>query len=288
VLVPADSEWAAALTIPQDDVRVTFAVPMYGMLLLGTTDAPHDGPPGEVAVEPEDVEQILAEASVALDPSLVSRERVRAAFAGLRVLPAAGGASPSARRETVLTVGPGGMLSVAGGKLTTYRRIALAVLLRLRSDLGLHRIEKRPWPLPGAKSAAQPTTGPGLGTNRRSPLTLTVPGTESVKRVRQSEPHGALWLELDPAVRENLAHLYGSLATDVLGLASDDLTLLEPLHPAGPDIAAQAVYAVTDEWARNAEDVIRRRTTLFYRGLAGEHVVRRVEALLDRASALPR
>lgn len=251
-LVPADGEWAAALTIPQDEVRVTFAVPLYGMLLLGTTERVHEGDPSAVAVEPGDVEQILAEAAVALDPSLLAPERVRATFAGLRVLPAGKGESVSTRRETVITRGPGAMLSVAGGKLTTYRRIALGVLERLRADLGLHRIDTRPWPLPGAAGAA------------------------------------ALSGRLEPAVRANLAHLYGSLAADVVAPASDDPALLEALHPEGPDIAAQALYAATDEWATSADDVIRRRTTLFYRGLAGEEVVRRVEELLARAATTGR
>jgi len=57
VLVPAEGDWAAALTIPQDDVRVTFAVPWSGMLLLGTTDSPHEGDPADVAVGPADVEE---------------------------------------------------------------------------------------------------------------------------------------------------------------------------------------------------------------------------------------
>jgi glycerol-3-phosphate dehydrogenase len=248
VLVPADGEWGAALTIPQDDVRVTFAVPLYGLLLLGTTESEHESDPSAAAAEPEDVEQILAEAARALDPSLLTRERVRAAFAGLRVLPTGKGATVSTRRETVLSGGPGGMLSVAGGKLTTYRRIALGVLERLRPVLGLHRLDRRPWPLPGASGAA------------------VLPG------------------ELDPAVRANLAHLYGSLATDVVALAQDDPDLLEPLHADGPDLAAQALYAATHEWATSAGDVLRRRTTLFYRGLADDEVVRKVDELLDRAA----
>jgi glycerol-3-phosphate dehydrogenase len=89
-------------------------------------------------------------------------------------------------------------------------------------------------------------------------------------------------------VRAHLLHLYGALAADVVAPAADDPALLEPLHPAGPDIAAQAFYAGTDEWARGAEDVIRRRTTLFYRGLADEQVVSRVEELLVRAVATRR
>lgn len=251
VLVPADTDWTAALTIAHDDVRVTFAVPWCGMLLLGTTDSPHEGDPADVGVGLADAEQILAEASVALDSALVAPDCVRAAYAGLRVLPAGEGESVSARRETVFTRSPGGMLNVAGGKLTTYRRIALETLERLRTELGLHRLDTRPWPLPGAT------------------------GLERV----------SLPVQLEPDVQAQLLHLYGSLAPEVLAPAAEDPSLLERLHPDGPDIAAQAVYAATHEWARNAEDVLRRRTTCFHRGLVDEPATARVERLL--AARLP-
>ena len=246
VLVPGGGEWTAALTIAQDDVRVTFAVPFYGMLLLGTTDAPYDGDPADVSVGPGDAEQILAEAAVALDHSLLGRDRARAAYAGLRVLPALPGESISVRRETVFTQSRGGMLNVAGGKLTTYRHIALEALDRLRGELGLRRLDKRPWPLPGAT------------------------GLEDVSRAA----------DVDPDVRAHLLHLYGSLASDVLAQAREDPSLLERLQPDGPDIAAQVRYAATHEWARNADDVLRRRTTCFHRGLVDDHVRARVERLL--------
>ncbi|MGI8480308.1 MAG: glycerol-3-phosphate dehydrogenase/oxidase [Gaiellaceae bacterium] len=236
VLLSCDERWEAALTIPQDDVRVSFAVPWYGMLLLGTTDTPHDGDPGAVAVEPRDVEDVLREAAVALGPEFTARDRVRATFAGLRVLPAGPGESASARRETVFSVGPAGMLSVAGGKLTTYRRIALEALRRLRADLGLHRLDPRPWPLPDATHDAEPL------------LPVAVP----------------------PALRDHLVHLYGSRAGDVLAGALEDPTLLEPLHDDGPDIVAQARYAYRSEWARTPDDVLRRRTTVAWRGLDDE------------------
>ncbi|HXF99022.1 MAG TPA: glycerol-3-phosphate dehydrogenase/oxidase [Gaiellaceae bacterium] len=249
VLLPLEDAWGAALTIAQDEVRVTFAVPWSGMLLLGTTDDPYEGDPAAVAVEPGDAKRILAEAAVALDEGLLRPERVRAAYAGLRVLPAGPGESVRARRETVIAASRGGMLTVAGGKLTTYRRIALEVLRRLRADLGLRRVDERPWPLPGAA---------GLG------------------RVE-------LPVEVEPDVREHLLHLYGGLAAEVLAPAVDDPALLERLHPGGPDIAAQVRYAATHEWARGAEDVLRRRTTLFYRGLADEETAGRVERLLVAA-----
>ncbi len=249
VLVPGGQGWSAALTVPQDDVRVTFAVPWYGMLLLGTTDEVFEGDPASVAVEPADVEQVLAEAAVAIGPELVDPSLVRATFAGLRVLPAGPGESVSARRETVYSIGPSGMLSVAGGKLTTYRRIALEVLDRLRPVLGLHRLDTKPWPLPGADG-----------------------------------PAGVLPVELEPDVRAHLLHLYGCRAAAVLAPARDDPSLLERLHPDGPDIAAQARYAATHEWAHGADDILRRRTTVALRGLADDDVRTRVEGLLAAAA----
>ncbi|MGH3137816.1 MAG: glycerol-3-phosphate dehydrogenase/oxidase [Gaiellaceae bacterium] len=249
-LVPAVGRWSAAMTIAQDDVRVTFAVPWHDMLLLGTTDTPFDGDPDDLTVESSEVGQILDEARVALDSPYLVPEHVRAAFAGLRVLPIGDGRTATARRETVFTRSSGGMLNVAGGKLTTYRRIALEALERLRPDIGLHRLDTRVWPLPGSSS---------------------------LERV-------ALPSDLEPDVRMHLLHLYGSLAPDVVAPARDDPALLERLNPGGPDIAAQVRYAVTHEWARTAEDVLRRRTTLFYRGLADDATAARVAALLAERS----
>ncbi len=168
---------------------------------------------------------------------------------GCAFFPAGDGTSVSAPRETVFTRSRGGMLNVAGGKLTTYRRIALEALSRLRGDLGLRRLETKPWPLPGA-----------TGLERRLD-----PG-------------------LPPDVAAHLLHLYGSLAPEVLAPAADDPALLERLHPDGPDIAAQVVYAATHEWARTADDVLRRRTTCFYRGLADRALAERVDELLSRTT----
>jgi glycerol-3-phosphate dehydrogenase len=69
----------------------------------------------------------------------------------------------------------------------------------------------------------------------------------------------------------------------VLRPALDDPALLEPLHPAGPDIAAQARYAVDAEWATTTDDVLRRRTTVAWRGLDGEDVRERVARLTGAA-----
>jgi glycerol-3-phosphate dehydrogenase len=126
------------------------------------------------------------------------------------------------------------MVSVAGGKLTTYRRIALSAL----RELGVRGLDTTPLPLPGATDLASAT----LGLARHFP-------------------------QLEQPVRSHLLHLYGSLADEVLGPAEDDPALLEPLVAGAPDVAAQAVYARTHEWAHTVEDIAQRRTTIGLRGL---------------------
>jgi glycerol-3-phosphate dehydrogenase len=247
VLLALDEPWSAALTIPHDPVRVSFAVPWEGELLLGTTDDLHEGEPDDVEATDGDVARILEEAGAAVEPHALRPEAVRSRFAGLRVLPEAEGSTASARRETVLLRGPAGMLSVAGGKLTTYRRIALDTLSALRSELGLHRLDTAPVPLPGAVGLDEA----GVRLTRHFP-------------------------ELEPAIRSHLLHLYGSLAEEVLAPAERDPSLLERLDPGAPDLAAQALYAREREWACTADDVLRRRTTLGLRGLAVHELEARI------------
>jgi glycerol-3-phosphate dehydrogenase len=115
------------------------------------------------------------------------------------------------------------MLSVAGGKLTTYRRIALDAL----DQVGVRNLDRRPRPLPGA-------TG----------------------RVEWPDTVGS-------TLRNHLLHLYGTLAAEVLAPAREDPALLEPMVDGRPDIRAQEVYARAREWARTDDDVRRRRTTVW-------------------------
>ena len=251
VLVPLEEAWSAALLIPHDKVRVSFAVPWEGMLLLGTTDTLYEGDPADARVTDDDVATVLAEAGVGVASNVVRPEAVRASFAGLRVLPDKRRDAARARRETLYLGGRAGMLSIAGGKLTTYRRIALGALARLRVDLGLHRVDLPPAPLPGA-----------------------VDPTREAARLARTHP------ALEARTRSHLAHLYGGLASEVLARAGDDEALLAALHPDAPDIGAQVVYAREREWAVTADDVLRRRTTLAFRGLMTPDVVARVESLV--------
>jgi glycerol-3-phosphate dehydrogenase len=137
------------------------------------------------------------------------------------------------------------MLTVAGGKLTTYRRIALAVLHALRTQLALHRIDRRPRPLPGA--ADPDVAADAIG--RRHP-------------------------EVDARLAAHLASVYGMRAGEVIAAGA-----LEPLGD-GPEVEAQVAYAREREWALTVEDVLRRRTTLAVTGRDSDPVRRRVTALL--------
>ncbi len=130
------------------------------------------------------------------------------------------------------------MLSVAGGKLTTHRRIARSALHALRTELGGAPPRLAATPLPGACDRA--TVAAGL--ERRHPA-------------------------VSPELARHLARTYGSLAGEVLACAAERTDALEPLAAGGLDVVAQALYARDREWANDAEDVLRRRTTLALRGL---------------------
>ena len=243
VLEP-DGEWGAAVTIPIDRTRVAFAVPWAGSLLVGTTDAAFEGDARTIEPTAAEEQQILDEAGLALELDRLGP--VRARFAGVRVLPAGAAATARAHRETMLSSGPLGMVSVAGGKLTTYRRIALAVLHRLRADLELQRIDRRPRPLPGAAD-------PGVAADA----------------LRRRHP------ELEPTLAVHLAGTYGTLAGEVIAAGP-----LEPLADGFVEVEAQVLYARAREWAVSADDVLRRRTTLTLTGRDSDAVRARVEALL--------
>ena len=243
-MLERDGGWGAAVTIPIDRTRVAFAVPWAGRLLVGTTDSAFEGDARTIAPTAAEERQILEEAALALDVDALGP--VRARFAGVRVLPVGAVATARAHRETMLSSGPLGMVSVAGGKLTTYRRIALAVLHQLRAELELHRIDRRPRPLPGA---ADPDVAADALRRRHT--------------------------ELDQPLAAHLAGTYGSLAEEVIAAGP-----LEPLGEGVLEVEAQVLYAREREWAVSAEDVLRRRTTLAVTGRDSDEVRRRVEALL--------
>jgi glycerol-3-phosphate dehydrogenase len=187
------------------------------------------------------------------------------AFAGLRVLPGGPGGVESAKRETVVSEGRGGMLSVAGGKWTTYRHIGRTVLNKLEQLPG------------GAFAAAMEDAVPVKELVRRTPLPgISNPNAVAHRLLVDREPG----VRMDPLTARQLATHYGSLSFDIARLVNEDPSLGERVHPDGPEIWAQVVYARDHEWAETVDDVARRRMTLTIRGLDTDEVRERIEKTL--------
>ncbi|MFI6643280.1 FAD-dependent oxidoreductase [Streptomyces sp. NPDC050504] len=260
--------WKAALATPIDKYRITFALPWEDMLLLGTTDEEYEGDPRDVAVNDKDVTQILDEAAFSIRDQQLSRDLITYSFAGLRVLPGGPGDTSKAKRETVVTEGSGGMLSIAGGKWTTFRHIGRTIMKKLES-------------LPGHPlGASDEDFVPVSALPKRLPLPGIANPRAVAHRLLVDGPAPGPRMSADTA--RHLATHYGSLAFDIARLANENPELAERVHPDAPEIWAQVVYARDNEWAETADDVLRRRTTLTIRGLATDEIRGKVEDLLKK------
>ncbi|MFI5659498.1 FAD-dependent oxidoreductase [Streptomyces sp. NPDC051684] len=257
--------WKAALATPIDKYRITFALPWEDMLLLGTTDEEYEGDPADVSVTEKDIDQILDEAAFSVRDQQLKRELMTYSFAGLRVLPGGPGDTSKAKRETVVNEGKGGMLSVAGGKWTTFRHIGRTVMQKLEA-------------LPGHP------LGDDFEPINKLPKKLPLPGVANPRAVAHrllvDSPAPGPRMGADTA--KHLATHYGSLSFDIARLANENPELAERVHPDAPEIWAQVVYARDHEWAETQDDVLRRRTTLTIRGLDTDDVRSRVQDLLDK------
>jgi len=246
VVLRPDEQWRAAVAVFLDDGQHLYAVPCEDRILLGTTEQEYNGDPAGVAAEPEDVSYLLDMASHFLRPEMLRRERVVYAFAGLRVLPRGQQATLHASRDHLMSVGPGGMVSVAGGKLTTHRRIALDALRHLPHTVRPRSLSLSDAPLPGA-----------------SP-------------VRERDFHS-----LEGSALDHLLRLYGSETGKLLGYSKVNDNALDRIAPGAPDLWAQVYQAIREEWALTAEDVIYRRTTLGLRGFDKPEIRQKISAVLE-------
>ncbi|HEX2740413.1 MAG TPA: glycerol-3-phosphate dehydrogenase/oxidase [Rubrobacter sp.] len=252
VLRPAE-KWRAAVAVSMDGGRHLYAVPCEDMILLGTTDEEYIGDPAGVAAEPADVVSLLEMAQHFLRPEMLDGERMVSAFAGLRVLSRGEVASRRASRDHLLSVGPGGMVSVAGGKLTTHRQIALDAMRRLPSHVRPSRLSLSDAPLPGASPIC-----------RRE-----------------------LYSRLDRSTVDHLLHHYGAESARLLEYSKVHHDALEQITPGAPDLWAQVHHAISEEWAVTAEDIIYRRTTLGPRGLDTPEIRQRISRLLEAEIPTP-
>jgi glycerol-3-phosphate dehydrogenase len=248
VALPLPAGWRAAIARTVGGSRVAFALPWEDVLLIGTTDTPYDGEPEDLRVDESDLDQVLHEASLSLPEEILRRDRILYMFAGLRVLELGSSTTAETPREHVITKGRLGMISVAGGKLTTHRRIAMDVLHRLDDERARHhRLVNVPLP--------------GAGTMPPRPA------------------------DVDSDVWDNLTRHYGSETSRLLAYRETHGDALERVHPDAPVVWAQVYHGVGAEWARTVEDIVRRRTSLAVRGLATAEVRQRVGDALTAAGS---
>jgi glycerol-3-phosphate dehydrogenase len=232
---------AVIFTSPIDG-RVLFILPWGSLSYIGTTDSDTSEAPDQPTVAEEDIVYLLRSANARFPNARLGVEDVRATWAGVRPLLSEARPASKRSREHTIVQGMGGMITVAGGKLTTYRSMAKEVVdqavRELRFRDGRPRKADAPTdeePLPGGEAA-------DLATFRDRGLELGM-GPDSV---------------------EHLLRHYGTESAGICNLAARNRELLRRLSPLHPAIEAEVLHAVRRELAQRVEDVLVRRTHLYY------------------------
>ena len=234
--------------VPAGAGRTIFALPWLGHTLVGTTDNDYEGPLEHIRPSSEDIDYLLEAVNVFFGTGL-EPANLTGAFAGVRPLISTGDPKKSVdiSRKAELYETSSGMLTITGGKLTTWRRMAKMTVDRL--------VER------DARDAPCRTHEIPLG---QAIDVAELPRVEGVPS----------------ASYEALASRYGHAARDVLALAGEGgpahPELAQPIVEGLPDILAEAVLAARREQARSIGDVLLRRTRLGL--LAARELARRPSA----------
>ena len=233
---------AITFTSPLDG-RVMFVLPWGAWSYIGTTDTDTAESPDEVRTSSEDIRYLLRSANSRFPNAHLGEEDVIATWAGLRPLIEDGavGAS-SVSREHIIADGPGGMVTVAGGKLTTYRRMAAQVvdhLVKRLNDQG-----RGTWP-----SEAGTELEPLPGGESASLATIRALGVDS---------------GIDVATVEHMLRHYGTEAAGIFNLMRSEAGLADRLQPDHPAVSAEVLHAARKEFALMVADVLVRRIHLFF------------------------
>jgi glycerol-3-phosphate dehydrogenase len=243
----------------RDDGRRIFILPWQNYSLVGTTETPVNGAPGELRAEPDEAAYLLAAVNRALPGARLGAQDVVASFAGARPLLAHGGTATRASREHQLEVDRSGLISILGGKFTTYRLMAKQVV-----DLVVSR-------LPVA--AEQCLTGQVMLTEPMSPTS--------------AGQWDDLTRGIDPDLMGRLLVRYGAGAVRVLQLMAQDPPLGRPLCPHHEHVAAELVYGMQAEMAWTVTDLLARRTRIAWSSCQGLDALSTVSSLLSRYGRTP-
>jgi len=231
ILLPSDLLPVRAGAIgPAGGGRTIFVLPWLGQTLVGTTDNDYDGDVEHVRPSADDVAHLLHAVNAFFATSLAPGD-LAGAYAGVRPLISTGDPRKSVdiSRKAELYETSSGLITITGGKLTTWRRMA---------KLAVDRIAERE-----GRDAPCRTHEIPLG------MAVDAGGLPRVEGV----PEDAY---------AQLAGRYGYAARDVLLLAAERGELAQPVLPGHPDLLAEAAHAARREQARTVGDVLLRRTRL--------------------------
>jgi glycerol-3-phosphate dehydrogenase len=239
---------AITLVSPVDH-RVMFAIPWRERTVLGTTDTDFTGTADEVAADADDVRYLCDSANGVFPDARLQPEDVIATWAGLRPLIAAppNVDESDVSREHEVFSRADGLVIIAGGKLTTYRRMArqavdetLKLLDQLGEPITAIRNSTKHRPLPGAEGLA----------------TTDLEGVAAIGRELIAE------FALDVDTATHLCGVYGARAHLLAARIAEDRALGERLDSELPYVWAEIEFAVSHDLARTVEDVLARRVPL--------------------------
>jgi len=228
-----------ALALSTAGGQLLFVMPRDGYVLVGTTDTDFAGDREHVTADDGDIGYLLAMLNSFLPELRLDAADVEASFAGLRALVMSGdGAPASVSREEMIEQSASGLISIAGGKLTTHRAIAERVVDRIMRMLG---------------------NSPGKCPTLDTPL----PGARAIGAAEQAgeESTNNDFKYLDGAARERLGR-YGTRARIVAELALADADLARAIAADCAVIGAEVVHAVRREMAMTVSDCLLRRLGL--------------------------
>jgi glycerol-3-phosphate dehydrogenase len=246
----------AACVVPAGEGRTIFALQWYGRALVGTTDEDYDGDIAHVKPGGDDIEYLLAAVNSFFGIEIGLAD-LTGAYAGVRPLISTGDPRKSVdiSRKAELYETSSGMLTITGGKLTTWRRMAKQVVDRMVEREGR------------------------VAPCRTDDLPLGMAASEH----ELDPPEGLAEDDLPVGYRELLGFRYGHAARNVLRLAGERPELAAPIVPGQPDMLAEAVIAARLEQARSVADVLLRRTRL---GLLAAPQLRTAEDVAPVAAAI--
>lgn len=252
---------AIAMLSPIDG-RVMFILPWGDLSYIGTTDTDTSDEPDAVRASAEDVIYLLRSANAYYPEARLQPSDVISTWAGLRpLLRHDGPIDPSAvTREHRIVDSPSGLISIVGGKLTTYRVMAEQVVDHVAQRL--HELDGRPLP---RRAATDREPLPGGAARDLAIL------------ARDIELEG-----FTKGVAQHLVRCYGSEAPAVARLARSEAALKRPIVPGHPALRAELLHAIRREMAVTLNDLLVRRTHVFYE--TPGHGVAEAPELVDLAA----